>query len=295
VADYPYGVSTSSLLGILGTGTDGAVILDGATSYPGSFGTPAGNVYTMARDVQTTSLIINSGVTVKPVNFRILCQGTLTNNGTISQVGNNAAGSSGAPQISGSTVFAAGRAGGNGGTGVSGAGANGSNVNWGASGGAGGAGTSGAAGLGGTATVAIPNASVSSNLTLPYCALTGALTANGTVVAFQTGPGGGGGGSDASSNAGGGGGGGGGIVVIFAAALANNGSITAAGGNGAAGTGGNAGGGGAGSGGAILIYTLSPVTGAGTTSVAAGALGAGVGTGANGNPGGAGILITTAI
>src|SRR5271166_4006345 len=124
---------------ILGTGTDGAIILDGITAYPGSFGTPAGNVYTMARDVQTTSLVINSGVTVKPVNFRIFCQGTVINNSTIAMLGNNAAGSTGGVQISGSAVYAAGRAGGNGGTGVSGAGANGSNVSWGVAGGAGGA------------------------------------------------------------------------------------------------------------------------------------------------------------
>src|SRR5271163_1478577 len=154
----------------LGTGTDGPVILDGATTYPG-FGTPAGNVYTMSRDVQTTALTINNGVTLKPANFRIFCTGTVTNNGTITAAGNNAAGSTAGASL-GSGSLGGGRAGGAGGTGVSGSGANGGNANYGNAGGAGGAGTSGAAGTGGTTTVNLGNAQ-NNVLVTPYAVLTG--------------------------------------------------------------------------------------------------------------------------
>jgi hypothetical protein len=294
VANYPFAPSPAAVSGsVLGSGADGAITLDGSTSYPGSFGTPAGNVYTQARDVQCTTLIINSGVTLKPTNYRIFCTGSVINNGTISAAGNNAAGNvAGASLLSNST--SGGRAGGNGGTGVSGAGAAGGNANYGNPGGAGGAGTSGAAGLGGTATVTVANAQANVLIT-PYPLIlgTGAWAAN--QQSLQFGAGGGGGGSDASSNNGGGGGGGGSIVGIVAAAITNNGSITVQGGNGAAGVAGNAGGGGSGSGGAILLYAVAAVTGSGTTNVAAGTVGAASGTGAAGNPGGAGLLVTSVI
>jgi hypothetical protein len=294
VANYPFAPSPAAASGsILGTGADGAVTLDGSTSYAGSFGTPAGNVYTQLRDVQCSTLIINAGVTLKPTNYRIFCTGSVINNGTISAAGNNAAGQvAGASLLSNSTT--GGRAGGAGGTGVSGPGAAGSNAVYGAPGGAGGAGTSGTAGAGGTVTVTTANAQANL-LTLPFAAILGVAAYISGNQTLGFGAGGGGGGSDASSNAGGGGGSGGGIVPIFAAALVNNGTITVAGGNGAAGVAGNAGGGGSGSGGAILVYTVTPVTGTGTTNIAAGTIGAGSGTGAAGNPGGAGLLITSVV
>ena len=81
---------------VFGNGSDGAVTLDGSTTYAG-FSSLAGSVYTLTRDVYATSFTINSGVTLKPVGYRIFVQGTLTNNGTIAANGNNgsAAGTAG--------------------------------------------------------------------------------------------------------------------------------------------------------------------------------------------------------
>ena len=136
--------------GFFGPGTDGAVTLDGSTTY-NNFSSLGGSTYTLTRDVWATSLTINNSVTLKTANYRIFCQGTLTNNGTISNLGNAASGtgSSGNGASGGSAALSGGRAGGGGGTGVSGAGSNGSAANFGNPGGNGGAGTSGGVGTGG--------------------------------------------------------------------------------------------------------------------------------------------------
>jgi len=278
--------------GVFGTGTDGAATLDGTATV--AWASKSGNTYTMTREAHLTSLTVNNTVTLKTANFRVFCQGTVTNAGTISNNGGNAAGSGAGTFPQGSASFPAGRNGGGGGTGVSGAGGNGVAGAMGNAGGNGGAGTSGAAGTGGTVTISLANAR-DNLLVTPWAALTGQ-----GIFAFSTqtvlfGGGGGGGGSDASSNAGGGGGSGGGIIVIFAYALVNNGTISAFGGNGANGVAGNAGGGGGGAGGAILVYALSAVTGSGSTSIAGGTHGNGSGTGSAGSDGGAGLLVTSVI
>lgn len=277
--------------GIFGTAADGAVTLDGSTTYNG-FSSLAGSTYTLTRDVMAASLTINNGVTLKTVGYRIFCQGTFTNNGTLSCVGLNGVGGT-AGGSSNSGAFLGGRAGGAGGTGVSGTGGNGTNASYGATGGAGGAGTSGAAGSGGTATQSVTVAQ-NNILPLPYPAISGIAGYAGSNLQLGFGAGGGGGGSDASSNAGGGGGGGGGIVAIFAWAAVNNTTITVAGGNGGTAAAGNAGGGGGGAGGAILVYTLAAWT-AGTATVSGGSLGSGHGTGSNGNAGGNGLLLNTVL
>jgi hypothetical protein len=269
--------------GIFGSGSDGAVTFDGTTTILGLV--PSSSVYTLTRDIQCTAITINNGVTVKTGNFRIFCQGTVTNSGTISAAGNNASGST-AGAVMGSGTVVGGRAGGAGGTGASGAGAAGSNASYGAAGGAGGAGTSGAAGNGGTVTVS-GTLAVTNVLITPIPALAGVAAYNGSTLQLGAGAGGGGGGSDASSNAGGGGGGGGGVVVIMAYAVINNGTITVAGGNGGNAAGGNAGGGGGGSAGLILAYTLAAWT-AGTLTTSGGTKGNKAGTGSDGNAGGAG-------
>jgi hypothetical protein len=276
--------------GVFGTGADGPVTFDGTTTVLGLV--PSGSVYTLTRDIHCTSITINSGVTLKPANFRIFCRGTITNSGTISSVGNNAAGGTAGANIP-SQSLSGGRAGGNGGTGVSGTGANGSAAIFGNTGGNGGAGTSGAAGSGGTTSVTLANAR-DNVLQTPMPAIV-ALSgfASGSLV-IQGGAGGGGGGSDASSNAGGGGGGGGGTIALLAWAVVNNGTISANGGNGAAGTGGNAGGGGGGAGGLVLAYTLSAWT-AGTATASAGTHGNGSGTGSNGADGGAGLVLNVVV
>jgi hypothetical protein len=285
------GAAPQASVGWLGTGTDGAIVLDGVTAYNG-FSSLAGSTYTLTRDVQAASLTINNGVTLATAQCRVFCTGTITNNGTISAAGNNAAAGAAGGSLA-SHAFVGGRGGGAGGTGVSGAGGNGGAVNYGAAGGAGGAGTAGAAGAGGTAgtSSAIFAAHIG---TLPFSVIAGTVAYAGQNNSVEFGAGGGGGGSDVAANAGGGGGGGGGTIALFAAAVVNNGTITAAGGNGAAGTGGNAGGGGGGAGGAILAYTLTAWT-AGTTSVAGGTAGAGSGTGSGGSNGGAGLVLNSVL
>ena len=280
-----------NLGGVFGTGSDGPLLFDGTSTVAGLV--PSGSVYTMTRDLQATSLTVSNGVTIKTANFRIFCQGVLTNLGTISNAGLPASGSS-AGGSGGSASLLGGRAGGAGGTGASGAGANGTGSNFGAVGGNGGAGTSGAAGTGGSVTV---SAAVAQNnlLQTPGMLLTGVAGYGGLALVAGFGAGGGGGGSDAGSNAGGGGGGGGGIVAIFAWAVNNAaGTITVAGGNGAAAAAGNAGGGGGGTGGLVAVYTLSAWT-AGTVTVAGGALGAGHGTGANGTAGASGLSLNVVL
>lgn len=269
--------------GLFGNGSDGAITFDGLAN-PVAGATLSGSTYTLTRDIQATSITINGSVIVKPANFRIFAQGTLTNNGTISYTGANA--SAGAPGagIGGSASLVSNAPGGAGGTGVSGAGASGTARNFGPAGGAGGAGTSGAAGT--AATPAQTGTALTANvLTTPYPLTTNLVNYANTTVALSWGAGGSGGGSDASSNAGGGGGAAGGIIVIFAWSLNNGGgTITVAGGNGANGTSGNAGGGGGGTGGLIVAVTLSAWT-AGTMTVTGGAKGNHSGTGSDGNAG----------
>ena len=145
----PYG---GGLAGLLGTGTDGTVTLDGVTTFNNFSTFNAGTqTYTLTRDVFFNSLVINPTATLAPAGFRIFCMGLLhmLNGSTINGTGLNASGSTGgAAQGSGS--FLGGRAGGGGGTGVNGAGAAGTSAPLGTGGGAGGAGTSGTAGAGGT-------------------------------------------------------------------------------------------------------------------------------------------------
>lgn len=274
---------------VFGTGADGAATLDGAATA--GWASLAANVYTMTRDAHLTALTVNNGVTLKTANFRVFCQGLLTNAGTISNLGNNASGST-AGASGGSAVYTGGRAGGAGGTGVSGAGGAGAGASMGASAGAGGAGTSGAAGTAGAVASGVTAAIAQNNfLQTPYPVLAGATAFNNAAVLFGWGAAGGGGGSDASSNAGGGGGGGGGIVPLFAWYITNTGTISANGGNGGNAAGGNAGGGGGGAGGLLAAFTLVPWTQNGTATANGGTHGNKAGTGSNGVDGGAGLVL----
>ena len=272
--------------GVFGDGSDGAVTCDGSTDLTSKgFGAPSSSIYTMTRDVFCTSLTINNTVTVNPAGWRIFCMGTLTNNGTISALGNAglANGNNGAALTQ--NTLQRGQPGGGGATGAGSAGTNtnGAGLN---TAGTGGTGTSGAGGAGGTA-----GASGNSWFRNPGAALAGITWVISAVGGISGGPGGGGGGCD-GTNKGGGGGSGGGAVVIFAWAVNNgSGTITAAGGAGGTPTAGNTGGGGGGSGGLILAYTLSAWT-AGTTSVAGGGAGSPHGTGTNNaTAGGAGTVL----
>ena len=63
-----------------GDGSDGSGTLDGVSTVFGLV--PAGNVYTMTRDMYFIDLTINTGVTLNPNGYRIFGTGTLTGIGT---------------------------------------------------------------------------------------------------------------------------------------------------------------------------------------------------------------------
>jgi hypothetical protein len=139
---YPSsGATTGS---IFGDGSDGAVTADGAATV-NCLGAPSSNVYTMTRDCYFTTLVINSGVTIKTVSNRLLSTISIVNSGTISNAGTGAGaggGATGTNHATGGTngsnsstlgsgslpapiSAGAGRTGGSGGTGVGSSGTNG--------------------------------------------------------------------------------------------------------------------------------------------------------------------------
>ena len=81
---------------LFGTGSDGAVVMDGSNTFP--FATLAGSDYTLTRDIQTTSLTVNAGIVLGTGTggFRIFCQGSVINQGTISGGGGGSSGAGGA-------------------------------------------------------------------------------------------------------------------------------------------------------------------------------------------------------
>lgn len=275
--NHPAYLSTFSLtssqnwLGVFGDGSDGTVTLDGTTTYTG-FSALVSSTYTLSRDVFATNFTINSGVTLNPNGWRIFCQGTFTNNGTVSTAGNSATSSSGAPFTGGGSLIG-GNSGGGGGatTGSAGTSNNAPGTN---TAGTGGTGPSGAGGTGGTS-----GGSTTAPFKVPFALLGGVFRFSGSNVSLNGGPGGGGGGGD-GTNKGGGGGSGGGPIFICAWAAVNNGTFTTQGGNGFTPTAGNTGGGGGGSGGPIVVYTLTSWT-AGTLNVSGGSAGSPHGTGTN--------------
>ena len=286
-----------------GNGSDGAVTFDGSTDYA-SFSSRSGSTYTLTRSVYATTIVVNSGVTVKtvgsgPTNMPIIARYSITNNGTISAKGTDASGSTGGT-AGGTSLIAGGilqrgTAGGNGATtnaaGSNGSAASGSNVaQRGGGGGAGGTGTN-AGGNGGTSAADRYDRGYVSG----YVITTGVAFSNGnSPSSIIGGTGGGGGGCNGTNAAGGGGGEGGYPLSIIAPVIINNGTITAAGGAGAAGATagagtGVAGGGGGGGGGCVLIYAHSFV---GTAPVVSGgSAGAGYNGGSAGSAGSAGNVI----
>lgn len=266
-----YNTPTPGCIGFCGDGSDGAVTFDGTTVILGL--TPSANVYTLARDIYLGSSTINNGVTINTNGFRLFCNTTLTNNGTIAYNGNSglADGTLGAAlsntsssiNTAGVGTTSLGLAGGAGQTGVGSTPANGaaSVISYGGTGGAGGAG--GSAG-GNAGTLATPPTTVGSFRSLPFALMGGLFSGAISIVGFraQGGSGGGGGGGDGAVK-GGGGGSGGGVVILAAYNIHGTGSIQARGGNGgspASGT--NCGGGGAGGGGVVIVVSKSIVNGA---------------------------------
>lgn len=139
-------VRANAGLGAYGTGADGAVTISSDT--------------TLSADMNYTNLTINSGKTLNTAGYIIRCTGTLTNNGTITDTTNKAAGGSGGSGVSASlttgsnanagsagTAPAITGAGAGGAGGASGAGGGGASIND-VHGGTGGAGAAGGAGGG---------------------------------------------------------------------------------------------------------------------------------------------------
>lgn len=294
---------SSSYAGLLGTGIDGSMVLDGTATV--SWATLSSNVYTMTRDCYMQTLVIDSGVTLTPAGYRIFCQNTLVNDGSIEIDpidGKN-------PPIQRNTPF-----------GTIGGGL--ANTNSSTAAGENGFGYGspffsvveippafGRGGEGGSSfSGGVPFASggnygdsIMNNIGItdptpyimnPYSLLSGSFTIQNRLASLET-PGAGSGAGD-GTNRGGGGGSGAGIIVIYADEIINNGTISVRGGNGqAAPAGGDCGGGGGGAGGYIFLYTvkLFATWNFGTTVVAGGTGGSGSGMGTAGQDGTDGAVI----
>jgi hypothetical protein len=77
-----------------GTGVDGAIHMDGVSAVPHC--TLSGGIYTATASTNSTSVLIDVGVTFYPGNFNHFCQGDVTNNGLV-----DASGQDGSPAIVG--------------------------------------------------------------------------------------------------------------------------------------------------------------------------------------------------
>jgi hypothetical protein len=268
--------SSSSISNLYGNGANGTATISTDTSLNG--------------DVYYSNLTINAGITLFTAGYRIFCSGTLTNNGTISFVGNNASGSTPGTTLA-SSILGGGGAGALGQAVSNGAGIAPPNSVWSPTvidcrGGNGGAGAFGGGAGGSTvATINVTTANGGSNVLSSYTqAIIGKDLAG---IQIKGGNGGASGGCEFDGTASGGGGSGGGVILICAKTIVNSGTITVRGGTGGAALG-NSGGGGGGGGGTLIIITSSTSVG-GTISVAGGAGGAG---GNNGSAGNSGRLIT---
>lgn len=311
----------ASRLGLFGDGVDGALHFDGTTAVTlgdGSTLTPSSNIYTLTRDLFATTVIVDSGATVKTAGFRIYSTLSVANAGTLSANGKDASGATAGGTWSGTissgsaagggvvtnatgaagsataaqSLSGAGGGGGGSGTGSPGAGgavtaADGWTSKTGGTGGT--AGTSGSAGGAGGATSIL--ATRGNFHMLPTAAL-GFLSGNGTLNMLNGGAGGGAGAGD-GTNAGGGGGGGAACMILAAPIVNNTGTISANGGAGGNGAAGNAGGGGGGGAGTIIIVGHQVTQG--TVTVTGGAHGTGAGSGGNGSDGGAGTTIVNTV
>jgi hypothetical protein len=71
-----------------GDGSDGAVTLNGSTTY-NTFSSLSNPTYTLTRDLYATNLTINSGIKLYTAGFRVFISGTLSGAGNIHNNGNN--------------------------------------------------------------------------------------------------------------------------------------------------------------------------------------------------------------
>jgi hypothetical protein len=267
---------------MFGSGVDGSANLDGTNTYP--WCTLSGSTYTMLGNVFLTSLTVANGIILRTVGCIIWCQGTVTNNGTISWNGNAAVTTTAGAAESTAGVFADTLAGGAGRVNTASSGNAGiaHTANSGmspAKGGEGGAGTTTVIG-GSTGATSLPSEAVGGirqfDNGLPQGPIF--IIGSGSTIRTIQGGGGGGGGAGAASGSSGAGGAGGGIVAISAKAIVNTGTISANGGNGSAGSGTGPVGGGGGGGGGTVYLQYATLTNSGTIQAIGGTGGAGSGT-----------------
>ena len=173
-------LSNSPATFLFGDGSDGAVTFDGTTTY--SFATLSGNNYTLTRDVQATTVLVDFGIFVYPANYRLLATESIQNEGDITSHGYGGAGGAGGASTGGYGV--------NGSAGTS---ALGWKLGAGGGGGGGVGGSAGAAGAAGSGLLYLAS---------PIIVNYGLLDANGNA------------GNNCSGYGGGGGGGGGGVIIL---------------------------------------------------------------------------------
>lgn len=127
------GSSSSGVPAVFGDSSDGAVSLDGTTSFPYA-SVVSSSVYAQTRDIYASTLIISNGVTLKPSQWRVFASTSIqVNNASVTAKGGNANGLTGGASIVGG-YFPSVAAGVDGGAGAAspggaGAGAAGSNGN----------------------------------------------------------------------------------------------------------------------------------------------------------------------
>lgn len=258
-------------LGQFGSGDDGDVTL-------------GGGVTELTRDMAYNNLTVPVGATLKNRGFRVFVRETLTLRGVISSTGDDASGSGGGINGTGTSIInTLGRGGLQGGDGeLLG---NGDNADDGSrlKGGAGGVGGDAGAFTGGLASIFNSDTTIEGTIETIHSAL-GYFMMHDSNDVFEGKIGGGssGGGGAGDDVEGGGGGGAGGVICIWANVFDSDGTVEADGGDGAdsatSGAGTDAGGGGGGGGGVIFMVRRSTgALGSGTFSVAAGSGGSGFG------------------
>lgn len=298
-----------------GDGSDGSATLDGSNTY--AWASKSGSTYTLLRDVNLTSLTINSGSILNTAGYRIFGQDTLTIAGTIRRNGNDgAAGTNDGVVAAGGTALADGYLkgavkGGDGGFLVPGVGSTQAEDGTAVTNALGSAGQNGGAGGAGGGSSSVDDGGSGGGATTSNVALAANwhlvtlldVTSTGATLKFTNSGGAGGGGfgsqgvGNGSVTAGGGGGAtNGGIIAIYFRniVISSGGVISANGGNGGDGANGPAGGGNGGTGGGggggggnggIIILVYNSYSNAGSVTVTAGTGGTG-GTGGSGTPSG---------
>lgn len=241
--------------GLFGNGADGATVISGTT--------------TLTKDLNATTLVIQTGGLLIVNGFRVFC----TVSCTISP-GGGITGNGGAASGSSRGFGAGGPSGLNGGTGNGSQGFSGAVFGCGA-GGAGGNGGGHTGGAGST----VPAAPFRDAVTV----IQNASALTGQLLGLGGGSGGAGGGD--SSNSGGGSGAGASPVIIVSPIVNGSGTVTSSGGAGGSPPAGNCGGGGGGGGGDIVFICNTSAAYLGSVNVGGGTGGTGIGTGVNGTNG----------